>query len=596
MRNPTRATARLVPSAAIGLGLALALAAAPARAAAPPEKTLPATTLAFLKVDDAAALRASFQKTQFGKLMADPAMKPLEDTVAEKLQEPSNKLKEKMGVTLGELLRLPTGAVWMAIVTRDDPKLPIAVLLSVDAGSQNQKQMEEVMTRATAEAEKAGDKVAVTTEEFKGLTLHVFHPKNDDKKDEPKVDLAWTHRGSVYYAATDVEALKDVLAHADGRDDALASNETYNQVKAKVGEKAPLSWFLDLEQTIRLVKQVAANGGGNVAQVEPILQMVGVNSVKAVGGSTTLNTGDFDQLSKLTFIAPGPAQGIFRLFPMPKVTLRPEAWVPANVASFESISWDLDAAWEAAEQLLGQVPGAPPIDQLEKMIAGPDGSFSFQKDIFGPLGDRVTIIADLKKPITEKSQRTLFGVALEDPKAFQSTLGKLLDKIPQKPAKREFQGTTIYDFENFGPKIPGAPGGDDGPQKLSLAIKNNTLFLSTEPTLLEQILRGGGAPLADSKEYQAVARVIPEKTSFASFSRPEEQARFLYDMVKNGQLEKALANANRGADKKPDLKELTDKLPEFSVFAKYLTQGGSYALMDEDGFTVTSFSLKRANP
>jgi hypothetical protein len=595
MRNPSRAVARL--ALLVSLGLGLGLSAASSRAAAPPEKTLPATTLAFIKVNDAADLRASFQKTEFGQLLADPAMKPLEDLVKEKLQEPSDKLKEHLGVTIGELLRLPTGTVWAAVVTRDDPKLPIAIVLSADAGSQNQKAMEEVMTRATAEAEKQGDKVAVKTEEFKGLTLHIIHPKKNDEdanKDEPKVDLVWTHRGSVYFACTDVEALKDVLAHADGRDDSLASNESFNQVKAKVGDKAPVSWYLDLEQTVRLVKQVAANNGGNVGQVEPILQMIGINSLKAIGGSTTLNTGEFDLLSKVTVVAPGPAQGLFRLFPMPKVTLKPEAWVPATVATYESFSWDLDAAWEAAEMLLGQIPGAD-LGAAEKAVGGPEGNFSFQKDLFGPLGDRVTMITDLKKPVTEKSRRTLFAIALEDPKAFQNTLGKLLDKLPQKPTKRDFQGTTIYDFEGIGMNIPGAPAGDE-PKKLSVAVKHSYLFFGDEPTLLEQILRGGGAPLADSKEYQTVVRLMPEKVSFMTFSRPEEQARFLYDMLKGGQLEKALANANRGADKKPDLKELTDKLPEFSVFAKYLTQGGSYAIMDEDGVTLTSFSLRRGNP
>jgi hypothetical protein len=595
MRNPSRAVARLALLGSLGLGLGLS--AASSRAAAPPEKTLPATTLAFVKVNDAAELRASFQRTQFGQLMADPAMKPLEDLVKEKLQEPSDKLKEHLGVTIGELLRLPTGAVWAAVVTRDDPKLPVAILLSADAGSQNQKAMEEVMTRATAEAEKQGDKVAVKTEEFKGLTLHIIHPKKNDEdanKDEPKVDLAWTHRGSVYFACTDVEALKDVLAHADGRDDSLASNESFNQVKAKVGDKAAVGWYLDLEQTVRLVKQVAANNGGNVGQVEPILQMIGINSLKAIGGSTTLNTGEFDLLSKVTVVAPGPAQGLFRIFPMPRTSLKPEAWVPATVATYESFSWDLDAAWEAAEMLLGQIPGVD-LATIEKAVGGPDGNFSFQKDLFGPLGDRVTIIADLKKPITEKSQRTLFAIALEDPKAFQNTLGKLLDKLPQKPTKRDFQGTTIYDLEGIGMNIPGAPA-DDEPKKLSVAVKHSYLFLGAEPTLLEQVLRGGGAPLADSKEYQTVVRLMPEKVSFMTFSRPEEQARFLYDILKGGQLEKALANANRGADKKPDLKELTDKLPDFSVFAKYLTQGGSYAIMDEDGVTLTSFSLRRGNP
>ncbi len=39
-----------------------------------------------------------------------------------------------------------------------------------------------------------------------------------------------------------------------------------------------------------------------------------------------------------------------------------------------------------------------------------------------------------------------------------------------------------------------------------------------------------------------------------------------------------------------------EKLPEFSVFAKYLSLGGSSSIMDDDGFTMTGFTLRRANP
>ncbi len=68
------------------------------------------------------------------------------------------------------------------------------------------------------------------------------------------------------------------------------------------------------------------------------------------------------------------------------------------------------------------------LNVLEQQLVGPNGGepLSFQKDIFGPLGDRITLISDFKKPIKEDSQRLLLGVALEDAKAFQNTLNKLI--------------------------------------------------------------------------------------------------------------------------------------------------------------------------
>ena len=56
--------------------------------------------------------------------------------------------------------------------------------------------------------------------------------------------------------------------------------------------------------------------------------------------------------------------------------------------------------------------------------------------------------------------------------------------------------------------------------------------------------------------------------------------------------------ASRQGREVPEVPKLIDpdKLPDFEVFPKYLTLGGSYSVMDEDGFTQTGFSLRKANP
>src|SRR5208283_4257727 len=83
--------------------------------------------------------------------------------------------------------------------------------------------------------------------------------------------------------------------------------------------------------------------------------------------------------------------------------------------------------------------------------------------------------------------------------------------------------------------------------------------------------------------------------------RPDEQARLSYDMIKSGQFEKALRQgmaAGRGGQAPPELPKIInpDKLPDFSVFAKYLTLGGSYSVADEDGLMSTGFTLRKDNP
>ena len=590
MRTPLRAAFRLALTGCLGLA-ALSALATPGRAA-DPEKTLPDSTLLFFKVKNVAELRDSFKQTSFGQLLADPAMKPLKDDAAKKVEESSKEVKAKLGVTIGELLSLPQGAACVAVVSKPDPKLPVALLISADAG-QNASKMTEVMTKSTEQAKQADAKVG--TESFKGLTLHIVQPPKDG--DKPNPPLVWTNAGTVFHIATDVDALKDVISHADGRSDSLASVDAFVKSKAKLGD-APVAWFLDINKAIKLLVKIgqAAQGGGG-QNLEPMLQITGINGLKAASGSFSFNSGAYDSVSKVYFLAPAPTQGILKLFMMPPTSLRPEPWVPANVASYYSLSWDLDGAYNALNDLVNQFqPGM--LQVLQQQLVGPNGGepLDLQKDIFGPLGNRLSVVSDFKKPIKEDSQRFLFGISLTDVKKFQSSLNKIIEIAGGAPAKRDFQGTTIYDFKL--PEMPNAAAaGDKNPLKngtASLAIAKDTLFVASEPALLESALRGGGSTLADSPDFQAVAKQVPSKSSSISYAKSDEAARASYDSIKSGDFEKQF----KAAPNAPDLSKFFDKskLPDFSVFAKYLSASGGFGLMEDDGVTFTNFTLKKGNP
>ena len=244
--------------------------------------------------------------------------------------------------------------------------------------------------------------------------------------------------------------------------------------------------------------------------------------------------------------------------------------MPANVASYYTLSWDLDGAYNALNDLVNQFqPGM--LQVLQQQLVGPNGGdpLDLQKDIFGPLGNRVTVVTDFKKPINEDSQRFLFGIAVTDVKKFQASLNKIIEIAGGAPAKRDFQGTTIYDFKL--PEMPAAGAGDNNPLKngtASLAIAKDTLFVASEPAVLESVLRGGAPALADFPEYLSVAKLFPSKSSSVNYAKSDEGARASYESIKSGEFEKQF----KDNPKAPDLSKLFDKskLPDFSVFAKYI--------------------------
>jgi len=597
------------------LGLA-ALPQSSAMAAAPPERVLPENTVLLFKINSAKEFRDSFRQSQYGQLWNDPNLKEFKDELSHKIDEASKSFRERIGMSIGEILAIPQGCVGIAAIYREEAKSPLSFAVLADAG-ENAKKMEDLLDRASKQSEDSGAKV--TTESFSGMTLHIIQPpprkeqdKDEKEKDQevPRPPIVWINSGSDFFVGTDVEIIKDLAAHREGRDNSLASTEAFSRTQAKIDAgSAQAIWFIDIAKVIKMAIRLNARGADADAQQNEVLAetlgVTGKNGLKSVGGAITLGSGSYDSVTKTFFLAPRPVDGLLKIFSLPPISLRPESWVPATVASYQTISFDLDNAYKGLEDLVNKFqPGM--IQILEQQLVGPNGGepLSLKNDVFGPIGDRISIISDFKKPIKEDSQRVLLAIHLEDAKAFENTLSRIFALTGAAPEKREFQGTTIYDFAIA--NLANNPAAPDvniqairGP--ISLAVAKNTLFVTTNAALLEQVLRPGNSPLADSNSFQTVAKEIPEKASGMTYVRPDEQARLSYDMVKTGQFEKVIQQAAAGARngrEVPNLDKLipTDKLPDFSVFAKYLSLGGGYSVMDEEGFVMTSFTLRRSNP
>ncbi len=595
----------------VWLGI-LGLAGLPQRSAmavAPPERVLPENTILLFKINNAKEFRESFRQSQYGQLWNDPGLKEFKEELSQKINDASKSFRERIGMSIGEILAIPQGTVGIAAIYREEAKSPLSFVVVADAG-ENARKMQDLLDRAAKQSEESGAKVAA--ESFSGMTLHIIQPppRKEEEKDVPRPPIVWVNSGSDFFVGTDVEIVKDLAAHREGRDNSLAATDAFSRTQAKINAgTAQAIWFIDIAKVIKVAIKLNARGAEADAQQNEVLAqelgVLGKNGLKSVGGCITLGSGSYDSVTKTFFLAPRPVDGLLKIFSLPPISLRPESWVPATVASYQTISFDLDNAYKGLEDLVNKFqPGM--INILEQQLVGPNGGppLSLKNDIFGPIGDRITIISDFKKPIKEDSQRVLLAVHLEDAKAFQNTLNQILTLTGADPAKREFQGTTIYDFQigNLA-NNPAAPDVNiqaiRGP--ISLAIAKDTFFVTTNTALLEQVLRPGNSALADSNAYQAVAKEIPEKASGMNYVRPDEQARLSYDMVKTGQFEKVIQQAAAGARNGRELPNLdklipTDKLPEFSLFAKYLSLGGGYSVMDEDGFVMTSFTLRRNNP
>ena len=86
-------------------------------AAAPAMDTLlPKTTVGFVSATNSIRLTEQWNKTQLGKLMTEPVMKPFEEDLRAQLQSQWSGLADRLGIHLDDLRGASTGEASLALL------------------------------------------------------------------------------------------------------------------------------------------------------------------------------------------------------------------------------------------------------------------------------------------------------------------------------------------------------------------------------------------------------------------------------------------------------------------------------------------------
>lgn len=614
----------LLPIGAMLVCATLAVWAPRASAADMPafDQILPDDTVGLLSVRNAAELRQQWGRSQFGRALADPAIKAFIDDLLSKDEVAGvlAKVEQSLGIGLGELVRLPEGQVAVGVRAKsgEGAEADVAVMALIDFGG-NVTKGRGLVERLGQKAEQSG--AIKKTETFEGTTITVLRHKPgegaDEKESEGKASkklagkgdekaagradrfsLAYAMKDSALFVASDDKTLKQILTNAKGGSaKSLAKSETYQHYLKRVGADAHAHFFLDAGKVVDLISAVAGDPS-QAAQVGIFMQLLGLTPIKSIGGSYAIGQGPYDGVMKLFVHHDGPAQGALKIFALKTSDIKPESWVPADVASYMSVNWDMKEGFEALNQLINTFqPGA--LEMLLEKALGPEGQkIDLQKDIVNKLGKRVTLVTDYSRPITAYSQRMLVAVEVSDAKGFSQTLSKLANLVPGGGVeKREFQGSLIYEVK--APQAVADGEAEGKGVKMGMTVAKDRLMFATNVGLLEKVLRGdSGKKLADSLDYQSVAEHFPGQAATVSFSRTEEQMRAFYDVLKSGALARQVGAAAAMEPRLGFLVEFLkgDKLPEFDVMRKYLSPSGGYTTIEEDGLLNVSFTLRKENP
>lgn len=570
------------------------------RAAAPADRLLPQQTVFYVSIHDYEQFKARFNQTGYGRILADPTMEAFMADVNAAIAEMSADVEAQIGMSLSALLALPQGETAVGL-TFGDQRWGLVALIEV---GENEPKVRELLELASKKVEEAGS--TRREEEIDGTTVILFDPPAEDPN---PVQAAYFIRearlGLLLGSVDQMAALAgDLLSRWDGEGQGtLADNPAYQDIlqhsAPEEGDQALLDWYLDPMGLLTQMSKVAPQAG--MEMVLAFLPQLGLDQVKGIGGSFDMAVGPYDSVSRMFIAVEPPIGGALNLLSWPNANLAPEGWVPAEVASYTTISWDLKLLWKTVGELYDQFLGP---GQFAVMAQGMGQQFGIdvQQDVVNPLGSRMTLVADYEEPVTPMSTRTLYGVALDDAERFSQTLDKLIGLVGQgQVQQREFQGHVIYEMEiPAGAMMPlgGVGGGGFGqpagkPRKMGVTVAHDYLLVADNVNLLDRVLREGEDRLADSLDYQLVAERFPEQTNMLSFSRPEMNLRPWYEMCRSGQL-----TGMMGMMQLPEALKRIDgtKLPPFDELARYLSPGGGYGTVEEGGTLFVSYWLRKESP
>lgn len=578
---------------AIIAALAISLLSSPLFAARPTAaRLLPEETALMVSVPNVQDLAAKFMNTSLGRMSQDPQMKPFIDTLYGSFGELVDQAKDKIGLSLNEIVALPRGEITFALIptSENDP----GIVFIFEAGDQianARKLLKQILLEATTHHRE---------ETIGEVKCTVYSPEGNDKETlvvfEKDDAIAFTNK---------IDIAKQVLDLWNEKKDArsLAENANYaaiaNRCRGSKDEEPQIIWYYD---PIGLMKKMAETNMG-LRIVTATFPSLGLNGLAGIGGSVLLDTEQYDSMMHLHVLLDSPRNGVFKAIAFEPGDSKPEHWVPNDVASYITFHWNFPTSLKATETLFDSFRGDGSFAQTLQGF-GKQIDADLQNQVVPALEGRVTFLRWIEKPaVTMQSANTLLAFKLKDAEKDGETIQKILDGIAKKSpdaiAQKSLGGKSYYAVNR--------PDGDEGRRRgmprPCFGIVDDYVIVSDQPGVYERVL----ATAADSSkslgkelDFKLISsrleRIAGEtKPAMLSFDRPEEGLRFFYDLATS---DRAKGFLQRRAENEPFFKSINSSmekqpLPPFSVIQKYLAPGGSIVVDDETGLHWMNFTLKR---
>lgn len=620
-------------------------------AAVPADQLLPKETKGIVLIPDLDRLESQFDKTQLGQLMADPVMKPFADDLKQQLRDKWSKNNERLGLSWDDIREVPGGEVGMGMIQASETKGVSVIIVDVTG-----KMTEAEGLLAKVDKNLKDKKATLSTQTMSGLNVLVYtHVKVGDRPTERAVFAL--HREEQQLIATDdVDQMRNILARfGNSSNDRLVDLKAYHETMARCARSAgdlqpELRWFFEPFGYVEAMRARNVDGKPRKGQdMHAVLKAEGFDAIQGVGGYVNFYDGTHDILHRTMIYAPAveraPGDNSTDKYNLAARMLKfintrdhqPPAWMPRQLATYNSMNADLKNAFEYSKTLVNRMASDEIFEDVLKSLEEDDNGpqINIRKDLIAHLGQHVMVVSDYELPITPQSEQLAIMIEITNEEVVRTVVDRLMRA--DRKAHREIvgEGENQYilwntvkeknddldvleiDLDDIGPI-----GSLDTPEEKkkeekalptqAMAVAHGYLITGTHPALIRRMLQAADRreTLDGSIDFQMVQTALNDlgasSVSVRTFSRTDEEYRPTYELMRQGKMPESntllgkLLNKMLGDEEEDETvrEQQIDgtKLPEFQIVRRYLGPAGIFVESEDDGWFATGVFLSKETP
>lgn len=551
--------------------------------------------LIYARVDDTRELKDKLASTATGRLANDPKLSPILKTFYSSFTSSIQGMQEAIGINFDELLSIPNGELAFALLpTKGNP----CFCVMIEAGDEIPA-VELMIGRLQEQmVSRGGEK---TTKEVGKIT--VTQLRNGTREDR---QVGYFIDSGVLVACSNADYAETLalIWTGNGIDHkSLADNRDFTTIMSRCvgteGERPQASFFVD---PIAMVREIGKSNNGSLVVLAGI-KALGLNGIKAIGGSVILAPADFDSIVHGHLLIDPNRQGVMRAIRPKSGSTDPEPWVNDQVISYSTLNWDFGKTVKAVGEIVDTFQGENAFETNVIANANKALGIDLRKDFIDILDDRLSITQLIVPPKRVNSQSNIYSLHMKEANRFKTeVLPKFFAKIKDQDGRWESKligDSTVYTLniaqnnESRAIRVP----------QPSFGMLGDELIISDSIKGIEEAIKtysSGEDLLVDALEFKLVrdrikAQLKNAETSVMAYQRPEESLRLFYDLAVNPD---NITSLESMAENNPFFTALvtalrSKQLPPFEEIAKYLAPSGAFLVEEENGLHYTAFSLKR---